>query len=633
MIEGGENLSMLFDRGLDYIHNSFNTSEGVVNRQQPTLLYRGIVIEIDFTAIKPTTTAALVPPFSIYAKVIGLDESSEDPLSDYDRVYYPPLFPMHNLCIPEVGEEILIMKESPEATSKGYYIGRVNDSTPLNISYARDFVGINDPQTENNARFGFSFDVRELREKVSSLDPNSMPSVTYNNVSVPITYGDVVQQGRSKTYLRHSFNRNNKEGVLEQGIQLSGQSIGQSNRFDFTYNGAGVNPTVGIGIMGDTVKDGFGEPQVIGVIENENNLLPPNEIMKTSYDPSVGETSTKTIHFIDTSIKRLGNYTFQSDVGSAGQNNLEGYDKSMIVNMADEIYNISLKEVDSSLYRHVLGEKLVGQQKETYSLMEDILTVVSNFAQTTSVLLDAFLDHEHALPAIDLNIDEEVTFQDKYFEPAVFVPSKPQKIRIPGTPTNFALLPNYDEVTTETLSGGGSVPPGFAMPPAVEIQAIKQLQDSIANQDMSLLMDISGPGPPLSEGVGVPDGQATFADFFLAMDKLEKYPGITIPGTPATTVSVRMPPKMIKEPQEKTRPKRVPINFQAVVGGEENPRFTFPIQTASNTPGEEIEMGIKTGKVHTDLQETVMTIAQQQATIIRLSERITDFLSKNQFVN
>ena len=34
MIEGGENLSMLFDRGLDYIHNSFNTSEGVVNRQQ-----------------------------------------------------------------------------------------------------------------------------------------------------------------------------------------------------------------------------------------------------------------------------------------------------------------------------------------------------------------------------------------------------------------------------------------------------------------------------------------------------------------------------------------------------------------------------------------------------------------------
>ena len=111
MIEGGENLSMLFDRGLDYIHNSFNTSEGVVNRQQPTLLYRGIVIEIDFTTIKPTTTAALMPPFSIYAKVIGLDADSEDPISDYDRVYYPPLFPMHSLCIPEVGEEILIMKE------------------------------------------------------------------------------------------------------------------------------------------------------------------------------------------------------------------------------------------------------------------------------------------------------------------------------------------------------------------------------------------------------------------------------------------------------------------------------------------------------------------------------------------
>ena len=172
MIEGGEDLSRLFDKGLDYIQNSFNTAEGVVNRHNPTLLYRGIDIDIDFTTIKPTTTAALVPPFSVYAKVIGLDEDSEDPNSDYDRTYYPPLFPMHNLCIPEIGEEILIMKESPEATSKGYYIGRVNDSTPLNISYTREFIGINDPQTENNARYGFSFSVRELRNKALLSNPN-----------------------------------------------------------------------------------------------------------------------------------------------------------------------------------------------------------------------------------------------------------------------------------------------------------------------------------------------------------------------------------------------------------------------------------------------------------------------------
>ena len=46
--------------------------------------------------------------------------------------------------------------------------------------------------------------------------------------------------------------------------------------------------------------------------------------MKRSFDPSIGETSTKTIHFIDSSIKRLGNYEIQSDIGGAGQNDIDG---------------------------------------------------------------------------------------------------------------------------------------------------------------------------------------------------------------------------------------------------------------------------------------------------------------------
>ena len=57
--------------------------------------------------------------------------------------------------------------------------------------------------------------------------------------------------------------------------------------------------------------------------------------MKESFDPSIGETSTKTIHFIDSSIRRLGEYTLQSAIGGAGQNNIEGPDKGMIVNIAD----------------------------------------------------------------------------------------------------------------------------------------------------------------------------------------------------------------------------------------------------------------------------------------------------------
>jgi len=215
---GGEDLFRQLDRGMDYIQNSFNTAEGVVNNNVPTLLFKGIVIEVDFTTAKPTSEASITPPFSVYAKIIGLDDDTPNPEGDYDKIFYPPLFPMHNICIPEIGEEVLVLKESPLPSSLGYYIGRVNDSSPLNISYARDYIGTNDPETGNNFKYGFSFDVRSLRKKYET----QMPSAEFNNISIPMTYGDVVQQGRTKTYIRHSFNRNNKKGVLEQGINLEG---------------------------------------------------------------------------------------------------------------------------------------------------------------------------------------------------------------------------------------------------------------------------------------------------------------------------------------------------------------------------------------------------------------------------
>ena len=72
------------------------------------------------------------------------------------------------------------------------------------VEYAR-------PSQNPIFRYGFSFDVRKLREKFE----NRMPSAEFSNVSIPMTFGDVVQQGRTKTYVRHSFNRNNKKGGLD----------------------------------------------------------------------------------------------------------------------------------------------------------------------------------------------------------------------------------------------------------------------------------------------------------------------------------------------------------------------------------------------------------------------------------
>ena len=127
---GGEDLLKQFNRGIDYAQNSFNSSQGI-GVDHSLLIYKGIVIEIDFTVYKSTTSSSVQPPFSVYAKIIGLDESTAFPEREADKTWYPPFFPMHNICIPEIGEEVLIMKEEPNAAAAGYYVGRVNDASPL----------------------------------------------------------------------------------------------------------------------------------------------------------------------------------------------------------------------------------------------------------------------------------------------------------------------------------------------------------------------------------------------------------------------------------------------------------------------------------------------------------------------
>ena len=71
-----------------------------------------------------------------------------------------------------------------------------------------------------------------------------------------------------------------------------------------------------------------------------------------------------------------------------------------------------------------------------------------------------------------------------------------------------------------------------------------------------------------------------------------------------------MPPKLVKKSQLKTRKKDHKINFEAIIGGKENPRFTAPIETESSSslvnplPGracrnvDKTEIGMKTEKIN-----------------------------------
>ena len=543
---GPTNIFRQDNRSAEYIQSSFNVSEGVT-QPSPNLIFKGIVIDVDLAALKSTTFASVIPPFSVFAKLIGVDEDVEDPLATVDKTYYPPLFPMHTICVPEIGEEVLILKENSEFSSQGYYIGRINDSSPLNISYARDYMGINDPETSNNYRYGFSFDVRELRKKFEK----QMPSSEFNNVSIPMTYGDVVQQGRTKTYLRHSFNRNNKKGVLEQGIRMDGQLASKDEVNSFDYQGT-EEQTAPAGLLA-----GFSPRLPDGEASEAPGML-------RSVDPSIVITKTKTIHLVDSSIRRLGDYTYQSFYGNEQTGELEGDDKGMIVNIAEEIYNISSRNVGKALYRQVLGEKLVTQQQQTLNLMKEVMNTVSEFASSTQILLDAFLDHTHALPKIELNLEKTIDVKDTYRTPPIMIPQPNLNVNLPG------------RVITVPMPGGKR------------------------------------------KRVFVPGGKT----------------------------SIPQPPKLVSTGRQRTRTRKQEINFEAIIGGAENPRFTAPVQTdkepttqgspipdGHQTNMEKTELGIKTGRIDSELEKVINKFTKQRERLINLTLKVNQFLSKNQFVN
>ena len=532
---GPANIFRQFNKANDYIQSSYDLADGVT-RIAPTLIFKGVVIEVDFAAIKSTTYASIIPPFSVFAKIIGMDDDVLDPTNQQNKTYYPPLFPMHTICIPEIGEEVLILKENSEAASQGYYIGRINDSSPLNVSYARDYIGINDIETDNRYRYGFSFDVRELREK----QKNKMPSSADNNISIPMTYGDVVQQGRTKTYVRHSFNKNNKKGVLEQGIRLDGQLVNREMVNSFDY----VGPT-----------------------ENIDEQEPRNNVsLARSVDPSIGETKTKSIHLVDSSIKRLGNYEYQSYYGNRQTGEIDGEDKGMIVNIAEEIYNISSRNVSGALYRQVLGEKLASQQQQTFNLMKEMMNIVSDFASSTQVLLDAFLDHTHAIPKIELNLEKTIEVKDTYRTPPILEQQPNLNVNLP------------------------------------------------------------------SRSIDIPDAEGG-------------YTRVTVPGG---TASIPQPPKVASTGEQRTRTRTQEINFEAIIGGEEDPRFTAPVQTdiastqvvspmmgQTDVPEnrQKTELGHKTGRVDSNLENVISRVTQQRQRLSQLTLKVNQFLSKNQFVN
>ena len=515
---GGENLQQEFSRGYDFILNTYGSAENIMpDKNAQTLLVKGIVIDIDFTVNKNYRLAAAQPPFSIYAKIIGEGLDVNDPELEVEKIFYAPLLSSHNLSIPEIGEEILIMRESTNVGAKGYYIGRISNTSALNYYPARKYMdSVQTGITDGSFKYGFSFDIKKIRDNKI----NQTPSDEVEAFSIPLTFGDVVQQGRSQTYIRHSFNRANKKGVLEQGLCFQEQSDGRLLQ----------------------------------------NIVTNTTLIE---DPSIGETATKNIHFVSNSISKLGDYNLISTMPEElDQGDGNAPDRAMIVNIADEIYNISSKEIQGGLYRQVLGEKLISHQQQTNELMKGMLDGLSGLSETVQILLNAFVDHTHALPRIDLNLEKTITASDRHMVPAKYVQQKPQEIKVPD---------KIIKIKTGTRKGG-----------------------------------------------------------YRNLQNIPVYSNVTVPGF---TKTIERPPKLVRPARLRVSHKNQKINFEAIIGGAANPRFTAPIETDSNDVENPAPLGLQTNKVNKDTEDLIELFTKQKDQLNVIFNKATDFLSRNQFVN
>jgi hypothetical protein len=133
---------------------------------------------------------------------------------------------------------------------------------------------------------------------------------------IPIKTGDVVIQGRTNTFMRHSFNNNNKRGVLEFGIKI-------------------------------------------------NKVYTQGPI-------SIGDLETKTLHTSNTTIADVTDrkiYSLSSSVSAQDSR------KDQITNVTQRILNISTDPTsEPSLHHQVLGDKLNEFLTTICSLMKETAT-------------------------------------------------------------------------------------------------------------------------------------------------------------------------------------------------------------------------------------------------------------------
>ena len=299
------------------------------------ILKRAIVISVKMGVNTSEASSAFLPQYSINARVIGEGISTKIPENDIPQ-WYTPLISNSIISVPEIGEQILIIHETLKSNSKGFWIGRVNDSDKVSLKLTNEQKQPANPLPLS--RYGKSFDVKSLNQRSKQRNSYVEGKKIFQ---LPGQLGDVIIQGRSGSYTRHSFNpaseSGEKPGLLEMGI-LQSRPYAPS-----------INPTIGV----SHTKTAHFSNSVVSALGSQFTKQTPND----------GDNISQTLP---------SQYS-----GGPETTNMSENRKDFIVNIANEIYNVSnTTDSETSMYRQVLGEKLkeyfVDQDEITRGMLESI---------------------------------------------------------------------------------------------------------------------------------------------------------------------------------------------------------------------------------------------------------------------
>jgi hypothetical protein len=182
-------------RGVDFLEKQIpGTSDNSIVRI-------ALVISVNYYADKNL----FFPPYSINA-ILDQDRDNINA-----KIYaFHPLLPIHQLALPQVGEEVYVLLFDQENSNKGFWISRVNQSDSFS-SQSLNLLPTNDDDVPTeNQKLGMGLTKDKISEKI-----DEEPNEGYETPTLRVKPGDVLTHGRSNTHIFNTFDTKNKSGIID----------------------------------------------------------------------------------------------------------------------------------------------------------------------------------------------------------------------------------------------------------------------------------------------------------------------------------------------------------------------------------------------------------------------------------